>query len=100
MKNVKAKEISRIVNDCSFYAREVGVELSTDHRTLQESFARCAMAFFGCLASNYENGFYDGRNEYACQCAKVMIKALEDAGLWYEDFEKRERENVLNKMWE
>ena len=99
MKNIKAKEISRLVNDCSFYGREVGIELSTDHRTLQESFAKCAMSFFGCLAANYDKGYYDGRNEYACQCAKVMIQALEGAGLWYESYEKDIREDVLNKMW-
>ena len=99
IKYEKAKEISKLINDCSFNARRCGIELSTDHRTLQSTFAKCAMSFFGCLAENYSNGFYDGRNEYECRCARVMIDALTEAGLWFEDYEKGVRETTLEKMF-
>jgi hypothetical protein len=99
IKNVKAKEISNLINDCSYSPRVVGCELSTDHRYLQSEFGRTAIHFLGCLAENYDKGYYDGRNEYECRCAKIMISALQDAGLWYEDIESRMRKEILDKLY-
>lgn len=99
IKNEKAKEISKLINDCSYFPREVGCELSTDHRYLQSEFGRTAIHFLGCLAENYDKGFYDGRNEYECKCAKIMISALIDAGLWCEDIESRMRKEILDKLY-
>ena len=99
MKNPKALEISRLINDCSYSPRKVGIELSTYHRYLQSEFGKTAMSFFGCLAENYEKGWYDARNEYECKCAKIMIDALKDAGLWCEEFEGRIRREHLEKLY-
>ena len=98
IKNVKAKEISELINDCSYSPRAVGCELSTIHRYLQSEFGRTARHFLGCLAENYDKGRYDARNEYECRCAKIMISALQDAGLWYEESEKVMRKEILDKL--
>ena len=99
IKNPKALAISNLINDCSYGPREVGIELSTDHRYLQSQFGRTAMSFFGCLAENYEKGWYDARNEYECKCAKIMIDALRDAGLWHDEFEARIRREHLENLY-
>lgn len=99
IKNVKAKEISELINDCSYDSRRVGCELSTDHRYLQSEFGKTAIHFLGCLAENYDKGFYDGRNEFVCKCAKIMMSALQDSGLWFEGFEKDKRKEILDKLY-
>ena len=99
IKNVKAKEISELINDCSYDSREVGCELSTDHRYLQSEFGKTAIQFLGCLAENYDRGYYDDRNEFVCKCAKIMMSALQDAGLWFEEFEKERRKEILDKLY-
>lgn len=99
IKNVKAKAISELINDCSYSPRVVGCELSTDHRYLQSEFGRTAIHFLGCLAENYDKRSYDGRNEYECKCAKIMISALIDAGLWNEEFECGRRKEILDKLY-
>ena len=98
IKNVKAKEISELINDCGYEPRTVGCELSTDHRYLQSEFGKTALHFLGCLAENYDRGYYDGRNEYVCKCAKIMMSALQDAGLWFEEYEKEMRKKILDKL--
>ena len=97
--DIKAKAISELINDCSYSPRRVGCELSTDHRYLQSEFGRTAIHFFGCLAENYDKGYYDGRNEYECKCAKIMISALIESGLWYEESEKVMRKEILDKLY-
>lgn len=98
MKNAKAKAISDLVNG-SFSPKEVGVELSTDHRYLQNEFFKCALAFMGCLANNYRKGYYDGRNEFAAKCADVCIKALEAEDLYFSKYENRLYDEILEKMY-
>lgn len=99
IKDIKAKAISELINDCSYSPRRVGCELSTDHRYLQSEFGRTAIHFLGCLADNYDKGYYDGRNEYECKCAKIMISALIESGLWYEESERVMRKEILDKLY-
>ena len=99
IKDIKAKAISELINDCSYSPRRVGCELSTDHRYLQSEFGRTAIHFLGCLAENYDKGYYDGRNEYECKCAKIMISALIESGLWYEESERVMRKEILDKLY-
>lgn len=99
IKDIKAKEISNLINDCSYNARRVGCELSTDHRYLQSEFGKTALHFLGCLAENYDKGYYDGRNEYVCRCAKIMIQSLVDANLWCEEYERAMRKEILDKLY-
>lgn len=52
------------------------------HRYLVNSFFGIVVRFIGILAKNYADGNYDGRNEFACYCAKIMIDALREKGEW------------------
>lgn len=76
MKNESAIKISDIVNKTTYVPIIVGVELSTDHRYLVNQMFRTFLHFAGQLARNYEDGYFDERNEFACLCAKIMIDAV------------------------
>ena len=100
MKNEKAKQISDVINSTSFYPKRVGVELSTDHRYLQEQFFECSLAFIACLANNYRNGRYDARNEFACKCAYVMMSELEkNEDLYWKEHEDKQYQQILSELW-
>lgn len=53
--------------------------------------------YLGMLAKNYRAGFYDGRNEYISKCADVMIRALEQEGLFNLDFNDRNFYDKINE---
>jgi hypothetical protein len=63
---------------------ELAEELARDHRTLVQLKADVFIRFFRLLADDYERGFYDARNEAACQRAKVIVEALDAAGYDYD----------------
>lgn len=53
-------------------------EMVNLHRTLNQSFTgNFIIPFIQIMAEKYENGYYDGRNESACKCCKIMAEALE-----------------------
>lgn len=99
-KDSKASQISNIVNNTLFSPVEVGVELSTDHRYLQNELFKTFLHFAGQLARNEAKGHYDDRNEFACKCSKVVIKALQEADLYdakfWEDRYDKALENSFN----
>ena len=89
----RASKISNIVNSISFDPMEVGIELTTDHRYLQNEEFKTFLHFAGQLARNYEKGIYDARNEFACKSALAMIDGLEKTGLydrkyWYKQYDE------------
>ena len=81
-KDSRASKISDIVNSTLFDPMEVGIELTTDHRYLQNEIFKSFIHFAGQLARNYEKGLYDDRNEFACKSAHAMIEGLEKADLY------------------
>lgn len=100
MENKTAKAISELVNKISFNGIEIGTELSTDHRYLQNELFKMFIHFAGNLAANYKNGKYDGRNEYACKCAKIMIDALERNELFDAEYYLEEYEKIKAQIWQ
>lgn len=74
--NKNGNIISDMVNSSLFDAKSVAKFMAKDHRYLQGEFFKLCEYFIAILAHNYENGIYDGRNEYACKCAKIMTDAL------------------------
>lgn len=96
-KESKARVISDLINSTLFSPLETGVELTTDHRYLVNEAFKMFLHFAGQLSRNHENGNYDDRNEFACRCSKVMIKALEEADLYDRKFwESRYNEVIEN----
>ena len=46
-----------------------------EHRTLQQTFTNLCFAWIRKSAERYEQGNYDGRNEYSCKkCAEIVEK--------------------------
>ena len=101
MKNSDALLFSDRVNKTTFKPKEVGVELSTDHPTLQQSFFKCALAFIACLANKYREGRYDDRNEFACRCSYTMMRELEseNSELYHKSFEDRQYQEILDNLY-
>ena len=100
LKDSVASRISDMVNKISFYPTEVGIELTTDHRYLVGQEFQCFLAFIGQLSINYDKGFYDARNEFACKCSKVITDALKEKGLYDVEFYKNNYEEILKKCFE
>lgn len=77
------KNFSAFVNGQMNSAKKVGAELASDHRYLVNEKAKIAFSFLENLASNYEKGYYDERNEWACHLAWEAISHLESKELFY-----------------
>ena len=64
-------------------ASKVGAEFANDHRFLVNEKFKVMMAFMEQLAINYQKGYYDLRNEWACTLAHAAIEALREQQLYY-----------------
>ena len=95
-----ADNISEMVNKTSFNPMQVGVEMTTDHRYLINEFFKATLHFMGQLKRDYEQGKFDGRDEFACKCSKIMIDALTAEGLYVPEYWANEYEELLKKCWE
>ncbi len=94
----KAQQISEIVNSTSFNEVKVGVQLSTDHRYLVNQMFKTFLHLSGQLCRNFEQGKFDGRNEFACKCSAVIVDALEKAGLYERKYWYTEYNKILNNL--
>ena len=95
----KASAISNMVNVTTFSPLQVGVELTTDHRYLVNEEFKMFLHFVGQLSRNYEKGYYDDRNEFACKCAKTIVNALENADLYDRKFWESDYDKALEKSY-
>lgn len=73
--------MSQTVNSSRFDPKRCAEAMASDHRTLIQSKARLIIEFLRVLASHYDERRYDLRNEGACRAARVMVDALEGAGI-------------------
>lgn len=96
-KDKKTQEISDIVNSTLFNPIEVGVQLANEHRYLVNEMFKMFLHFSGKLAMDYEKGFYDGRNEFACKCSKIIVDALKDSEMYNIKFWENKYAEILNK---
>jgi len=62
-----ARKIELLFNGVIDSKKNVAELLTRSHRYLVNEMFICAMYFIKKLASDYEQGIYDGRNEYACK---------------------------------
>lgn len=69
---------SNFVNGSMRSPKNVAEQMSVEHRYLQSQMFMVCMAYITKLAENCERGYYDGRNEYACQTAKIIIDHLKE----------------------
>jgi len=73
--------MSQTVNSSRFDPKRCAEAMACDHRTLIQSKARLTIEFLSVLARHYDEGRYDLRNEGACRAARVMVDALDAAGV-------------------
>jgi hypothetical protein len=76
-----ADMMSQTVNSSRFDLKRCAEAMACDHRTLIQSKARLVIEFLRVLASHCDQGRYDLRSEGACRAARVMVDALDAAGI-------------------
>ena len=77
---VKATE--KFINCFGVEKLKVAKGWANMHRYLVNEMFGIALRFIGILAKNYDDGNYDGRNEFSCYRSKIMIDALTKEGEW------------------
>ena len=73
-----ARTFGDFVNGRMCSARKVAEAMARDHRYLQAEMFRVCLAYIRMLSENYEKGYYDPRNEYACKTSKRIIEFLDE----------------------
>ena len=81
--NVFARQFSDFVNGKCHNKKKTAELMARDHRYLQNEMFKVFMEYAKILAENYEKGYYDPRNEWACTAAKHMIDGLKMADYPY-----------------
>ena len=71
-----ARNFSDFVNGSMIYSKAVADKMATDHRYLQQEMFKVCYEYIRNLSENYEKGFYDPRNEWACETANKMFNAI------------------------
>jgi hypothetical protein len=67
---------SNFVNGRLCNRKYVAEKMCKEHRYLQEQMFLVCLSYIRRLAENYEEGRYDGRNEYSCKTSSLIIQAL------------------------
>ena len=71
-----ARQFSNFVNGKMQSPKDVAEKMAKDHRYLQSEMFKVCLEYITILAENADNGYYDGRNEWACKTAKKMVSNL------------------------
>ena len=69
-----AEDIARAINNFGFGYEEFCKAMTSEHRTLQQSFTRLCIYWLKTCA---ELEYYDGRNEASVMLGKIVMDALE-----------------------
>jgi len=70
-------QIENAINVCSCDPYNVGKYLAKfTHRYLCNEFFKIAINFIQHMSDNYDEGSYDGRNEYACKASKKITDLM------------------------
>lgn len=77
-----ASVISDFLNGVVSSKKKTAEAMANDHRYIVNEKAELFIYFFFQLAVNYHRGWYDARNEWACQCAAIIIEELIHAELF------------------
>jgi len=85
---------SNFINGCLYNKRDVARAMARDHRYLVGQRGELCIEYLKVLAMYERKGWYDGRDEFACKCARVAIDALVKADLLYIPYEEREEQGL------
>lgn len=71
--DVFARFFGNYVNRCPNDFKRAAKGMGREHRYLQNEMFKLCLEYIKVLAEHYENGCYDGRNEYAAETSKKII---------------------------
>ena len=71
--DVFARFFGNFVNGKCHSKKKVAEKMCKEHRYLQNEMFKVCLEYIKKLAENCENGYYDPRNEYACETSKKII---------------------------
>lgn len=80
--DVFARFFGSFVNGKMHSKVKVAERMCTEHRYLQQVMFKVCLEYIKKLAENYNNGYYDGRNEWSCQTSSMIVEALKEKN-WY-----------------
>ena len=69
---VCARFISDMVNGRLWKYDSTAKQMASDHRYLQSEMFKLCLAYIHALAENYDKGWFDPRNQWACETAKKI----------------------------
>ena len=98
-KKTDAEKIEAVVNNMSFDTLETGVKLTRIHRYLVNELFKMFVHFAGQLARRYNEGSYDGRDSYACECSRIIIDALAEKGKYDIKYYSNRYDEILKKEY-
>ena len=75
--DVFARFFSNFVNGKIRSHKRVAEKMGNDHRYLQNEMFKVCLEYIKLLAANYNKGYYDPRNSYACKMSDKMIFNLD-----------------------
>lgn len=81
--DVFVRFFSNFVNGRMCSTHKVAEGMARDHRYLQKQMFKVCLEYIKILAENADKGFYDARNEWACNASKYMIDGLKNADYPY-----------------
>ena len=73
---------SSFVNGKLHSREKVAEKMSHEHRYLQQEMFKVCLSYIQKLAKDYENGAFDGRNEWACKTSSMIVEGLKEKN-WY-----------------
>lgn len=76
MNNVFVRQFSNFINSSNCDKIKTAKLLSKDHRYLVQEMFLLALEYIKVLAKDYEDGIYDGRNEYSCKKSSEIVDYL------------------------
>jgi hypothetical protein len=81
--DVFARFFGNFVNGKCHDKKKVADLMCREHRYLQNEMFKVCMEYIKKLAENASKGYYDPRNQYACNTAKIIINALDEKNWAY-----------------
>ena len=81
--DVFARQFGNFVNGKVQSKKKVAELMACDHRYLQNEMFKIFLEYVKILAKNYENGYFDGRNEYACMASDKIIDFFKEIDFPY-----------------
>lgn len=74
--DVFARFFGDFVNGKMHSKTKVAERMACEHRYLQNEMFKVCMEYIRKLSKNYDKGYFDGRNEYACKTSSIIMESL------------------------